>query len=62
MDIGGRVASGTATEKMSGSAKPALGVHIFETRMIEQLQEVGGRVTPGAVIEESLIISSALTP
>ena len=28
------------------------GVHIFETRMIERLQEVGGRVTPGAVTEE----------
>jgi len=35
MDIGGRVASGTATEKMSGSAKPTRRVHIFETRMTE---------------------------
>jgi len=38
------------------------GVQIFETRMPERLQEVGGRVTSGAVTEELHIISSTLTP
>ncbi len=32
-----------------------------ETRMTERLQEVGGRVTPGAVTEELQIFSSTLT-
>jgi len=35
---------------------------IFETRMPERLQEVGGRVTPGAVTEELQTVSSTLTP